>query len=155
MLYLLRLSNGDCVLALAADEHGARQAALQLNSDSNSTIVSLRPLDDLAVQFSPTEDGSLDVTRWSDATLDGILSKEYPFLEQAFRRANAQAFQRPTSSRPASLDDLKAWHEQNTQIIREGLQIERNKFSQAPSNEKRSQKVSTARRSKTKSHASR
>ena len=155
MLYILRLSSGDCVLALAADEHGARQAALRLNSDSNSSIVSVRPLDDLAVQFSPTEDGSLDVTRWGDATLNGILANEYPLIEQAFRRAKAQSFQRPTSSRPASLEDLKAWHELNTQIIRKGLELERNKFDQKPSNEKQTQKGSTARHSKTKSHASR
>jgi hypothetical protein len=92
MLYILRLTNGDCVITLAADERSAHETAKELSQDEAADVATVRRLDGFGVQFSPTEDGSLEVAHWDDATLDDILESEYPQLNEAYRRANAEPF---------------------------------------------------------------
>jgi hypothetical protein len=129
MLYVLRLTNGDCFVTVAADEQSARQIA-KLKLDPSTEVVTVRPLAGFAVQLTPTEDGSLEVSHWDDATLDDILASEYPLLHQAYLRANAEPFlPSPNPDEPILLE-LKAAHEHNTEIIRQGLQLEQQRFSQ-------------------------
>lgn len=129
MLYILRLANGDCIVATAADERSAVETAKRLSQDAAAEVVAVRPLDGFAVQFSPTEDGSLEVAHWDDSTLDSILASEYPCLNEAYRRANAEPFLKPSDSEEAILSHLKSEHERNTEIIREGLRLELERFS--------------------------
>jgi len=144
MLFILRLTNGDCVITMAADEQGARAAATKLSANDRTQVASVRPFGRLAVQFSPTEDGSLEVTRWDDATLDDILKSEYPLLNEAFRRANAEPFARATDPEEPILSHLRAAHQRNTEIIRQGLQLERERFSKETVPVKRSTKSKTS-----------
>jgi len=128
MLYILRLTDGDCIVALASDEQCAGEAAAKLQPQDTQDIISVRPLDSFAVRFSPTEDGGLEVAHWDDAALDGILSNEYPLLNQAYRRANAEPFTTvPESDEPIPAH-LKTEFERNTDIIRQGLRRERQRF---------------------------
>jgi hypothetical protein len=133
MMFILRLTNGDCVVTMAADERSARETARRLNrsEDDAAEVASVRRLDSFAVQFSPTEDGSLAVAHWYDATLDSILASEYPVLNEAYRRANAEPFLPTANPQEPALSQLKTAHNQNTEIIREGLRLERQRFSQA------------------------
>ncbi len=130
MLYILRLANGDCVIAMAADERSALETTKRLSQDASADVVAVRPLDGFAVQFSPTEDGSLEVAHWDDATLDNILANEYPCLNEAYRRANAEAFLKASDSEEAILSHLQSEYDRNTEIIRGGLRLELERFGQ-------------------------
>jgi hypothetical protein len=130
MLYILRLANGDCVIAMAADERSAVETAKRLSQDAAAEVVAVRPLDGFAVQFSPTEDGSLEVVHWDDATLDNILANEYPCLNEAYCRANAEPFLKPSDSEEPILSHLKSEYERNTELIRDGLRLELERFNQ-------------------------
>ncbi len=130
MLFILRLTNGDCIVATAADEPCARETAAKLNQDEAAAVASVRRLDTFAIRFSPTEEGSLDVAQWEDATLDSILASEYPLLNEAYRRANAMPFLQTANPQEPIFSQLKAAHERNTEIIRHGLQLERQRLLQ-------------------------
>jgi len=134
MLYVLRLTNGDCVVAMAADEYGARHIATKLNLDEIAEVATIRQLDTLGIQFSPSEDGSLEVTHWDDATLDSILANEYPLLNQACQRANAEPFLPAPNPDDSVVSQLKAAYERNKDIIRQGLrqELQRSGQAQAP-----------------------
>ncbi len=131
MLYILRLTNGDCVAAMAADERSARETAMKLRLEESAEVATVRRLDRFAVQFSPTEDGSLEVAHWDDAVLDGILASEYPLLYEAYRRANAEPLFQASNPEEPILSDLEVAYERNTGIIRQGLRLEQRRFSSA------------------------
>jgi hypothetical protein len=128
MLFILRLTNGDCIVTAALDEQAARDSAMKLCREDAAEVVSVRPINRFAVQFSPTDEGSLELIRWEDATLDDILAGEYPLLEEAYRRANAEPFARLSDHDEPILAHLKTEYERNTKIIREGLRLERGRF---------------------------
>jgi len=130
MLYILRLTNGDCVVAMATDDYSARQIALKLPLDEAAGVAMIRRLDRFAVQFSPTEDGSFEVSHWDDATLDGILANEYPLLNEACQRANAEPFLPARNPDESVVSQLQAAYERNTEIIRQGLRRELQRSSQ-------------------------
>ena len=124
MLYVLRLTSGDCIVTAAADERSARDLAASMGLEQGETIASVRPLSNFAVRFSPTDSASLEVNSWDDSTLDDILANEYPMLNQAFRSANSVRYiPSPDSTRPL-IEQLKKAHENNTKIICEGLRQE-------------------------------
>ncbi len=124
MMYIVRMTNGDCVAAMAADERGARCIAMKLRLDETAEVASIRRIDSFAVQFTPTEDGSLEATHWDDATLDGILANEYPLLRKAFQRANAEPLLPKRDSTEPAMERLHSAYERNLDGIREGLRQE-------------------------------
>jgi hypothetical protein len=124
MLYVLRLSGGDCVVTAAEDAISARGMASSLGLESGETVVSVRPLDAFAVRLSPNLDGSLDVSSWDVSTINNLLAHEYPLLNAALREANSVRFMPPPEADRPVLDQLKEAYEQNSEIIRRGLQLE-------------------------------
>lgn len=128
MVYVLRLSSGDCVLADAPNERIARDLADTLGLEQDETVVEIRALPRFAVRLSPTDSGSLEVNSWDDSTLDDILTHEYPLLEEAFRRANSMRFMPAPTPTRAVLEQLKESYEQNTEIIRKGLRQELERY---------------------------
>jgi hypothetical protein len=151
MLYILRLTNGSSVVVLSDDERSARQAALDLNLEGDAEIASIRPLNQFAVQLSPTEDGSLEAEHWDSSTLDDILSREYPLMEEALRHANARPFVKPAGASGLSLAALKSWHEKNNEIIREAIRLERERLATPASAEKEATQTISGARLKSKS----
>lgn len=123
MLFILRLTNGNCVILLAADEQNARQLLRKIDC-GDGEIVSVRALDRFGVHLSPTEDGSLEILSWEDSALDSILQNEYPFLQRAFHEANSRAFEQAATDEPSILR-LNAEFERNTEIIRRAVRVER------------------------------
>jgi hypothetical protein len=134
MLFVMRLTQGDCVIASACDERSARDIASHLAAQDEEIVVSIRELDRFGVRFSPNDQGSLEVHCWDDATLDNVLANEYPVLNEAFRRANAAPLV-PANHAPADhaakplMTTLKEAYEKNTEVIRQGLRLERQRFS--------------------------
>ena len=128
MLYVLRLSGGDCIVTAAEDEISARGMASSLGLEGGETIASVRPLSDFAVRLSPNVDGSLDVESWDDSTIDDLLVHEYPQLNAALREANSVQFMPPPNPGRSVLDQLRKAHEQNREIIRRGLQLEQQRL---------------------------
>lgn len=90
----------------------------------------MRHLDHFRIQLSPTEDGTLEVARWDDGALDDIPGNEYPLLYRAYCRANAAPFARTAESEEPILMHLKAEFERNTEIIRQDLRLELQRFGQ-------------------------
>jgi len=124
MLYVLRLSSGDCIVTAAEDEISARGMASSLGLESGETIASVRPLSRFAVRLSPNVEGSLDVESWDDSTIEDLLVHEYPLLNEALHEANSVRFMPPPEPGRTVLDQLKHAHERNGEIIRKGLQLE-------------------------------
>ncbi len=145
MLYILRLTNGECIVVLADDEMSARAITARFTSNEGAAVASVRRLEGFAVQFSPTDEGSLAVSDWDDTTLDDILTCEYPLLNEAYRRANAEPFLQSPNRHEPIFSQLRAAHERNTEIIREGLRQERQRSGQGDVST-RSKAAATARR---------
>lgn len=131
MLYILRLRKGDCILAVARNEEGARHLASALGTPP-AEVVSVRQLSRFAVRLSPTVAGALETHSWDDVTLDDILVHEYPVLNEAFHAANKARFMPPTDFNKPLLTQLRDAYESNTEIIRKGLRLERQRFSSEP-----------------------
>lgn len=137
MLYVLRLSSGDCILAAAEDEISARALASTLGLQADETVATVRALPGFGVRLSPTDNGTLEVDSWDDATLDDFLVHEYPLLNEALHTANSVRFiSNPDPTTPV-LDQLREAHAQNVKIIREGLQRERARLNSTALPEKR------------------
>jgi hypothetical protein len=128
MLYILRLTNGNSVILLAPDEQSARCSAKHMDFFEGAEIASVRPLDSFGIQLSPTEDGSLEILDWDESALDCILANEYPILKDAYRQANRQAFDAASPDEPVILR-LNAHFERNTEILRQALRLERQRFT--------------------------
>ena len=80
MLYVLRLPSGDCIVAAAEDESSVRALMGTLGLEPGEIPATIRPLSRFAVRLSPTDEGSLEVNSWDDATLDDFLAHEYPLF---------------------------------------------------------------------------
>jgi hypothetical protein len=128
MFFILRLTNGDCVVTTALGQDQARKNAASVCADEATEVASVRLLPEFTLQFSPTDEGSLEVKRWHEATLDGILANEYPLLEEAYHRANAEPFTKLPDHEKPNLEHLKAANERNREIIRTGLELELQRF---------------------------
>jgi len=127
MLYVLRLTNGNCIVLLASDEPSARSRAQQMDFFEQAEVASVRQIENFAVQLSPTEDGSLEIVDWDEGALDSILVNEYPVLQEAYREANARPFAKAAPDQPVIVR-LNAEFERNTEAMRDALRIERQRF---------------------------
>jgi len=132
MLYVMRLTTGDCIIAVAPEEDAARKLAdglLQLDCEK---VVSIRQLSRFALRFSPAESGDLEARAWDDAALDDILIHEYPLLNDAFHTANTAPFMPAPDSNEPLFTPLRQAYKNNTEIIRKGLQLEQQRLSSEP-----------------------
>lgn len=137
MLYVLRLSSGDCIVAAAEDEISARAMASTLGLQADETVATVRALSGFGVRLSPTDNGTLEVDSWDDSTLDEFLVHEYPLLNEALHAANSVRFISHQDPTKPVLDQLREAHAQNVKIIREGLQRERARLNSRTVPEKR------------------
>ncbi len=136
MLYVLRLSGGDCIVITAENENQAQVLAAQLMQEQGESVVSVRTLAKFGLRLSPNDDGSLDVNLWDDSSIEDILVNEYPVLNEAFHTANSVRFMPDPEPTEALLDQLRDAHDKNTEIIRRGLEQEVERFAE-PVQEKR------------------
>jgi hypothetical protein len=132
MLYILRLSTGDCIVVEAQDQSIARDMALAYGLEEGESVVSVRSLSRFAARFSPNDSASLDASSWEDATLDDILAHEYPALNEAFHHANSLPLMEAPSTNREIVTQLKEAYQQNLEIIRKGLRSELERFTPEP-----------------------
>ncbi len=128
MLYILRLSSGNCIVVIASNAQKARSSVRQLDSLHGESVVSIRRLEGFEIKLSPTAEGSLEIIGWNDTALDSILANEYPVLYDAYRRANAQPFAAAAPGTPP-LQHLRIEFQRNTEIIRAALGEEQRRLA--------------------------
>ena len=134
MLYVIRLTKGDCIIAAGRDEQAVCDLAKRLAAEDGETVVSIREIGRFGVRLSPNDEGSLEIHSFDDSTLDDVLLNEYPALNDAFREANAvplmpHARSDQSPSDQSLIAQLKQAHEQNADTIRKGLRKERQRFA--------------------------
>src|SRR5690349_13731164 len=83
--YVLRLRDGNCIVAAASNEDHARQSAEQLAA---SEVVTVREMETFVAQFVLNDNGELSATLLHEKTTTDLHQHEYPML----RAANAQSY---------------------------------------------------------------
>ena len=131
MVYLLRLANGDAIITSARDGMGAREAACHLGLEAGEEVVSVRRLPHFCVRLTPADSGTLEVNCWEEATLDDILTHEYPQLNDAIRSANRVKFMPNADPGKPVFAQLREAYEKNKEIIREGIRQEQERSTPA------------------------
>jgi hypothetical protein len=83
-LYILRMRDGNCVIAEAQNEDQARQSASRLGGSGVATI---RKVESFVAQFSLGNDGDLKSALLDRLTLADLHQHEYPMLSAAIAHA--------------------------------------------------------------------
>ncbi len=132
-IYVLRLRDGNCIVVSADTQDHARQAANTLAGDE---IVSIRPMNSFAVQFSLTDEGDLQGTLLHKQTVSELYQHEYPMLRAARSQSYAEFGSSETddTSREVLFDSAasrhaKNWDMHDKDIIHFAVEQERMRFS--------------------------
>lgn len=132
-IYVLRLRDGNCIVANAADEDHARTSVKPLAA---SEVVTVRELDTFVAQFVLNDNGELSATLLDMETIADLHQHEYPMLEAA----NAQSYADFGVSEADSKTDTvrfssparrhaQEWDERDKQIVRYAVEQERSRFA--------------------------
>ena len=128
-LYVLRLRDGNCVIAFADTEANATQQAQQLGGSGVATI---RSIDSFVAQFLLSNDGELKSALLDRATVSDLHRHEYPMLAAAKAHAYAEFESSETDSRAVHVlyDDTarshaKGWDERDKAMIEYAVEQER------------------------------
>ena len=132
-IYVLRLRDGNCIVANAADEDHARTSVKPLAA---SEVVTVRELDTFVAQFVLNDNGELSATLLDMETIADLHQHEYPML----KAANAQSYADFGVSETDSKTDTvrfssparrhaQAWDERDKQIVRYAVEQERSRFA--------------------------
>jgi len=125
MVYVVRLASGDSIITFAGNEKDAHEAACRRGLEAGDEVISVRRLPQFCLRLTPADSGTLEIDSWDDATLDDILTHEYPQFDAAIRAANRVKFlPSPDPNRPI-FEQLRQAYDKNTEIIREGIRQER------------------------------
>jgi hypothetical protein len=128
-LYVLRLRDGNCVIAFAETEVNATQRAQQLGGSGVATI---RTIDSFVAQFLLSNDGELKSALLDRATVSDLHRHEYPMLAAATSHGYQEFDSSETDSRAVHvLFDQSAsthangWDERDKAMIEYAVQQER------------------------------
>ncbi len=132
-MYVLRLRDGNCVIATAPDEDHARKNVEPLAA---SEVVTVRELDAFVAQFILNDNGELTATLLDKETIADLHQHEYPMLKAANAQSYADFGASETDSKtetvrfspPARLHAEK-WGERDKQIVRYAVEQERVRFA--------------------------
>jgi len=80
-IFVLRMRNGNCVVAAAENETAARERARDIGK--NIEIASVREMGSFVAQFTLTDEGELVSTLLDRQTLSDLHRHEYPMLYAA------------------------------------------------------------------------
>jgi hypothetical protein len=84
-LYVLRLRDGNCIIAEAENERVAQKRAEEIGA--NSEVATIRALSFFAAHFVLTDEGELDSILLDVHTLAELHEHEYPMLKAATRQS--------------------------------------------------------------------
>src|SRR5690349_23744461 len=132
-LYVLRLRDGNCIVADARSEEEARGNATRLSA---SEVVSARKLKSFVAQFALGEEGEFAGTLVDHNTLSDLYKHEYPMLGAANAQSYADFGSSETDSKTEIvLFDMTArrheqeWDKRDKQIVRYAVEQERLRFT--------------------------
>jgi len=133
-IFVLRMRNGNCVVAAAENEAVARERAKDIGRDIE--IAGVRELSSFVAQFTLTDEGELVSTLRDRQTLSDLHSHEYPMLYAARSHSYADFGASPTSaaSEPVLYDsgvrtDRCEWDVRDKNMISYVVQQERERLA--------------------------
>jgi hypothetical protein len=132
-IYVLRLRDGNCIVANAPNEDHARKNVEPLAA---SEVVTVRELDAFVAQFVLNDNGELTATLLDKETIADLHQHEYPML----RAANAQSYADFGASETDSKTEAvrfnstarrhgQDWADRDKQIVRYAVEQERLRFA--------------------------
>ncbi|HEV3040739.1 MAG TPA: hypothetical protein VHA33_23440 [Candidatus Angelobacter sp.] len=132
-IYILRLRDGNCVVASALNEGHARKNVEPL---AVSEVVTVRELDAFVAQFVLNNDGQLTATLLDKETIADLHHHEYPMLGTA----NAQSYadfgvsEKDSKTEAVHFSSIarrhaQEWDERDKQIVRYAVEQERSRFA--------------------------
>ena len=132
-IYVLRLRNGNCIVADASSENLARKNAELL---AECEVVTVRELDAFVAQFVLNDNGELTATLVDKETIADLNQHEYPMLQAANAQSYADFGVSETDSKteavrfnPPARRHAQEWDERDKQIVRYAVEQERLRFA--------------------------
>lgn len=132
-MYVLRLRDGNCVVANAPNEDQARK---NVESLAASEVVTVRKLDAFVAQFILNDNGELTATLLDKETIADLHQHEYPMLKAANAQSYADFGASETDSKteavrfsPPARRHAEKWGERDKQIVRYAVEQERLRFA--------------------------
>ena len=132
-IYVLRLRDGNCIIADAANEEQARTSAKPLVA---SEVVTARELKVFVVQFTLSDEGELSGILLDKNTVGDLHDHEYPMLGAANAQSYADFGVSETDSKtdavlftPTARRHVEKWGDRDKEIIRYAVKQERLRFS--------------------------
>ena len=132
-MYVLRLRDGNCVVANALNEDHARKNVEPLAA---SEVVTVRKLDAFVAQFILNDNGELTATLLDKETIANLHQHEYPMLKAANAQSYADFDASETDSKteavrfsPPARHHAEKWGERDKQIVRYAVEQERLRFA--------------------------
>ncbi len=133
-LFILRMTNGNCVVAAAANESAARSRACDLVDEHE--IASIRVLACFAAQFTLSDEGELKSILLDPGTVSDLHQHEYPMLHAARRQSYEDFGPLPAASGSQPVmystdvrEDRREWDRRDTDLISYAVQQERERLA--------------------------
>ena len=133
-LFVVRMRNGNCVVAAADNEAAARERAKDIGR--NTEVANVRELSSFVAQFTLTDEGELVSTLLDRQTLSDLHSHEYPMLYAARSHSYNDFGPSPTNtaSEPRLYDaavrtDRREWDMRDRNIISYAVRQERERLA--------------------------
>ena len=133
-LFVLRMKNGNCIVAAAGNVTAAAARAKDLGTDVE--IAGVRELNCFVAQFTLTDEGELKSILLDPQTLSDLYSHEYPMLGAACSHSYEDFGPSPTddAAQPALYDastrrDRRDWDIRDKDMISYVVQQERERLA--------------------------
>jgi len=132
-IYVLRLRDGNCIVASAPNEDHARKSVEPLAA---SEVVTVRELDTFVAQFVLNDSGELSATLLHKETITDLHQHEYPMLKAAKAHSYADFGASETDSQTEAIRfsssvrrHAQEWGARDKQIICYAVEQERLRFA--------------------------
>lgn len=132
-LYVLRLRDGNCIIADAPSEAKARERVKPLAA---SEVATVRKLDSFVAQFVLTDEGELSATLLDRNTISELHQHEYPMLRAAHADSYTDFDASETDSRTntvlfnaAARRHAQEWDKRDKKILHFAVEQERLRFA--------------------------
>lgn len=132
-VYVLRLRDGNCIMAEAPSEEKARERAKPLAA---SEVATVRKLESFVAQFALTDEGELAATILDKSTLSDLHQHEYPLLHAAHAQSYQDFGASQTDSNteavlfdPAASRHAEQWDKRDKEIVHYAVEQERLRFT--------------------------
>jgi hypothetical protein len=132
-VFVLRLRDGNCIVADAVNEAEATESVKSLAA---SEVVTVRKLESFIAQFSLTDEGELASVIMDKKTISDLYQHEYPLLQAAHAHSYQDFGSSETDSKTeevlfSSLASLhaKQWDKRDKEIVECAVEQERLRFA--------------------------